>query len=363
LKDLETYNERLEPDINRTPTKKAYIILEKKLAEMDKEQSKREEIYRIIKEKEEFICKMNHLNYHNSIGIYKKVKYKFDSEKILNIYFDIIKILGSKIYSEDFYHLKSLKSLNGFYFKNTINDYCKATQNHKYAYERQELGSPKKELTLSDIGELKRSIEVREKGIFFEGIEKIEDLFFLELENLINILEVEIKKTKEDLIEKNYDIDLEEWKSGKDNEKYKLLERLEYPSKDDDTKSEELKKIKNNLTDLINIEEDKVLLLELNSRRNSFEMYIFPREVKERVISIKKEEKSERKTKEIDELLEYINQKLKEKRWQYILNGHWDYYLSDFEELNIEVDSSNMKVKLKPGQEKKAKTEVENERN
>lgn len=357
LKVLEIYSSSLDPDYNQETTKEAYRVIEDKLTKLEKIDEKK--IHEIIKENEENICRLNYLTYPNELGIFKDIKYKFKIESkheekgILNIYSNLLKLLDDAINSSS-----STRNRGEFFrelvgFRNTILVFFELTKNPNLSYkEILELYEkyPKK-FTINDIEKLKDKIENRVKSNYIT--KELEEKIFERLLNLLEILKKNLSRSN--IIIKSNKIleNLEKYNGGKDrNDKIKFLDKIlrQITEEKEILSSEEMQKINDSLDKIMKSESDFELLFKLNEFKNECEINIFPKQIKElseKILDINKNNDKEKYEIKKEELIKFVNEKLKEIRWQYIFNGIWDKDLEKLKEIGVEIDKDNCLIKKK----------------
>lgn len=357
LKVLEIYSSSLDPDYNQETTKEAYRVIEDKLTKLEKIDEKK--IHEIIEENEENICRLNYLTYPNELGIFKDIKYKFKIESkheekgLLNQYSNLLKLLDDAINSSF-----STRNRREFFrelvgFRNTILVFFELTKNPNLSYkEILELYEkyPKK-FTINDIEKLKDKIENRVKSNYIT--KELEGKIFERLLNLLEILKKNLSRSN--IIIKSNKIleDLEQYNGGKDgNDKIKFLDKIlwQIPEEKEILSSEEIQKINCSLDKIMESESDFELLFKLNEFKNECKIYIFPKQIKElseEILDINKNGDKEKYEIKKEELIKFVNEKLKEIRWQYIFNGSWDKDLEKFKEIGVEIDKDNYLIKKK----------------
>jgi len=332
LEDLSVYHDRLDPDYNQETTKETYKIIEEKLIELEK--TNENKIHKIIKENEEFICRMNYLCNPNSYKLYKESSYKFETQKISMQYRTLIDKFNSK---------------NSKY--NNLNEDIYWMISSYYIVNNQYIDN----ITEKEIVSLIDLIDERKSPNIIMGLkDRSLDLFFSEeaervklkrMIALLNILKIEINKQNMENRKEGLIITVEEWKNMDNRDKFKALQKLEdnYCYNYYDKKYEDFEKVTRVLEKIIEKEKSEEFILKLESLIESLKIHEFPCQIIDMASKLNIEQDLEKKI----ELIDFINEKAKIENYKYIYS--WDLWIDKVKEIGIEVDLEKKKVFLKQG--------------
>lgn len=342
LKELEVYDERLDPDTDRSYTKKVYKIIEENLVKLEK--AKKIEVNRIIRENEEFICRMNYLCYPKELGIYGKISYKFDEKNILKACDEIIIHLHKKIYYEGFpSDLGEINVLSPKGFKSLLSAYSGVSKGERSEYKELNYEESKKSFTLADIEFMKKKVKEVEKGVVFNLI-KVEELICCGFDSLLKVLENELNKKKQDSKNLIEQLDKNKWNSLSKEKKYKKLQKYS-PGQLRYYESTFLIALIKFLRGVSEIETDKKVLLEIDKALDIAERWSDVKLIKEKSIKIKGMDVEEKEI-EIEKLMEWIN-KIPQKSRREIFGGGWEEYIEGLREIGIEWNPEKLVVEAK----------------
>lgn len=355
VEDLEIYSSSLDPDFEQKTTKEAYKIIEEKLVELEK--TDKDKIHKIIEENEENICKLNYITYPDKLGIHEKINYKFKIESkyeekgLLNQYSDLLKLLDDVINSSF-----SIRNRSEFFrelvvFRNTILIFSELTkQPNLSSKEISELYRRySEEFTIDDIQKLKNIIKSRGKSNYIKV--ELEEKIFERLLNLLEIIKINLTRSTETKKSNKILERLEKYNEEKDeNKKVKFLDKILWQIREEKKvlSSKELQGINGSLNQIMESEANFKLLLELNKLKEKCEIRIFPKQIKEKseeILNIDINNDKEKFERIKKELIDFINGKVKEVRWQYIFDDLWNEDLEKLKEIGIEVDKEKYLVK------------------
>ena len=331
IEDIKIYSQRLD-NSDMELTKEKYKIIQNNMVRLEKEY--KENIHEIIKENEEFICEMNYLCYPDKVGIYGEVSYKFEMQKINRQYKGIIDTFNKKNCEYNNSNEKVYLMISSYYLieKKFIN-----------LVTKEEL-----EKLINLIDEEKNPniiMELKNRSLYLFFSEKAERIKLKRIITLLNILKIELSKKgiigkKNSLI-----ISVKEWEKIN---KSKFIEKIRYDYCYDyfDKKCEDFKEMRINLEKLIEGEKSKEYMLGLESLIRSLKIHELPSQIRETISKIEIEQDVNKKEKKTYELIDFINERTSDKKYQYIYNDSWNSWIDKAKEIKIEVDLENKKVKL-----------------
>lgn len=335
LKGLKVYYQRLdESDLG--VTKEKYNVIEEQLIKLEKIDEKK--IHEIIKENEEFICKMNYLSNPESYKFYEITSYKFETQKINMQYRELINKFshGNTKYNnlnEDIHMM--------------ISEYYNPLMNKNYSGEVTE----EHIVSLIDLMDEENNPNIimdlkgRSSDLFFS--ERAERIKLKRMRTLLNILKIEINKRNIENKKESLVITVEQWKNMENRDKFKVLQKL----KDDycynyyDKKYGNFEKVTRVLEKIIKDEKNEEFILKLESLIESLKMHELPCQIIDMASKIKMEQNSEIKEEKKGELIDFINEKAKTENYQDIYS--WDLWIDKVKGIGIEVDLANKTVKKK----------------
>lgn len=334
LKDLEVYSSSLDPKYEQNKSKIIYELIELKIQELEKINI--EKAHEIIKENEEFICKMNYLTYPDEVGIYGKVSYKFDITIIMNQYEPSLKKLFIILeYKKDIVEEKG-RILTLEKFQEIVGEYLSMDK----FWEKQLIPSVLKELKIQIENHHHPKFKLRKK---------VEDSISKDLISILDILKEEFDKV-ETLEEESIESKVQDWKKKKVNEKMKLLNDICSSNNIQGRRNFNVgkgKKILNLLNKVLEEENSREMLFFIDEIISGYKNYIFNTEVKEMIDKNTHEKQiSKSVTKRIDstkeelgEIIEFINESRKNDP-SLIIFG--DNYPDDYKDLDARLTINSL---------------------
>lgn len=274
---------------------------------------------------------MNYLCYPDELGIYEKIKYKFSIRSLNNSYMEILMRLDM---NESIINLRSIKGA-----VSTIGRY--------YGFENN-LDSLILNLNNWESSNLIKKIKEKTQQLYFS--EKAEKVRLKRIITLLKILKIELEKTSIANKKNSLIMTLKKWENKKNIDKFKTLQSLEndYCYHYLDKKYDDFIKIRRVLEKIIKKEECQDYILNLERLINSLKIYELPSQIREMASKIKIEQDLEVKEEKKGKLVDFINKKTEDKRYQYIYNeSDWTLWIEEVKEIGIEVNLEKKKVFLK----------------
>ncbi|MGB6128070.1 MAG: P-loop NTPase fold protein [Psychrilyobacter sp.] len=304
LENIKIYSQRLD-GTDMKVTKEKYTIIQNKLIRLEK--INKEKIHNIIKENEEFICKMNYSCDPNSYKFYKESSYKFDITKIMNQYESSLKKLFIILeYKKEIVEEKG-RILSLEKFQEIVGEYL--------AVDKLEV----KQSTPSELEELKMQIKNKNHPKF-KLRKKVEESISKDLISVLDILNEEFDKV-ETVEEESIESKVQDWKDKEINKKNEILNEM---CLSNNTKEqinfnvEKCKKILKLLEGLLKDENNREVLFFMDDIISGYKNYIFNTEIKERITNFYKKQNSKNGMKKIiptkeesKEIIEFVNESRK----------------------------------------------------
>lgn len=349
LEDIKVYSERLdEPDMK--VTKEKYKIIESKLIELEKYNMVK--VHKIIKEREELICKINYLTYPSNLGIFKDIKYKFNNEIIYMMYRKLEDILKPRRVRSRNELRDMLETINIYYY----------FQKENFTNMQKKIINVNSEVINKLINKLKSKEEIlkirKEKNV--SSIDKAESIIYDMVLNFLMIIKSNMEK-QEIAIRK--ELKLENWEEYDLKQKEKLLNVIE----DDFVNIKETSKENPNFTffivvktesdllkNIIEKEENQTIILKLDDLIRAIEYRLVEFEILKKANDINIELDNDKRKSLKEELLSFIKIKSKEERLQYMFDRqYWEGWMKEVEKIGIKEEEWT----IKPQGEKEEETE------
>lgn len=339
LEDIKIYSQRLDR-FDMEVTKEKYKIIEEKLIELEK--IEKEKIYKIIKENEEIICRLNYLTYPDNLGIFENIKYKFNNEIIYMMYReleDILRPRRSRSHNELGDMLKTIIIYYYFEKENFI--------------EMQEIY---RNVNLDEINEMidkikpKEEILKRRKEKDISSITKVENIIYDMVLNFLMIIKINMEKKELTIIE---ELKLKNWEEYDLKQKEELLNIVENDFESIKEKFREspnstlfmaIKKKSDLLKNIIEKEEDQRLILKLDDLIRVIEYRLVEFEILKKANDINIELDNDKRKSLKKELLSFIKIKSKEERLQYIFS--WHEIIEKLGKIGIVVEEGEWVIKF-----------------